>query len=102
MASEDDQAFADKMQALRDKYVARLGDSLAIIQPMAERLAAGTETGDDRADLEARAHKLAGTGTSYGFPAISETAAALENALRDGAPAAVLAEAFVATLRAAR
>lgn len=101
MASDDDRAFADKMQALRDKYVARLDESLAAILPVVERLASGMATPEDRADLEARAHKLAGTGTSYGFPAISETAAALEDALRDHAPAARVSELagmFVTTL----
>ena len=98
MVYDDDRSFADKMQALRDKYIARLSDTHSIIQPIVERLAAGTATSTDRAGLEACAHKLSGTGASYGFPAISETACGLEDALRDGVPGArivILADALL-------
>lgn len=101
MASDADQDFADKMQMLRDKYVVRLVDTRVALETAMARLSEGSATGDERADIEAQAHKLAGTGTSYGFPVISEIAAALEDAVRDGRAAeevAVLTGNLVAAI----
>lgn len=69
-----------------------------------ERLAGAGPAGDP-ARLRKLVHDLRGSGGSYGFPAITAAAAALEAALKEGdAPAALLplAAALGAAVQAAR
>ncbi len=57
----------------------------------------------DFEELERMAHQLKGAGGGYGFPQITETAAVLELALRDGADTARVKESAAVlceTLRA--
>jgi len=57
------------------------------------------------ADLQTLAHQLKGAGGGYGFPIITEQAAALERALKSGESDAVVkdrAAALCATLRAVK
>lgn len=70
----------DPLAALRARFVTRAAGDLAWIR----------ETGGQPADeLLARAHKLAGSGGTFGYPEVSRAAAALEDDLRAGAEADV-------------
>lgn len=76
------QAIADRMRPLRAHYL----DKLRTRMPMMERavlmlLSNEFTQASDRQALQIEAHKLAGNGATYGFPAISTAARALENAL---------------------
>ena len=57
----------------------------------------------DSAQLQTLAHQLKGAGGGYGFPQITESAGALEHALKEGADVAVIkarTDALCDTLRA--
>ena len=56
---------------------------VARLPAVAAELRAAADAGRS-ADLARAAHRLRGAGGSYGFPAISEAAAALENRLNGG------------------
>ena len=72
------------MRALRDGFVAglpgRLGTMLAAMR-------AG-----DRATLQYEAHRLAGTGVSYGLPQLTSWGRDVEKKLKSGAPLASVGE----------
>lgn len=71
------------MRALRDGFVAGLPERLATM-----RAALG---GDDRAALQYEAHRLAGTGVSYGLPQLTAWGRDVEKKLKSGAPLAAVA-----------
>ena len=74
--------MADKMRPLRLRYFDILRQRMVIVKKAVDLIRAQSfNDAADRAELQSEAHKLAGTGTTYGFPRISETARALENAL---------------------
>ncbi len=86
-------ALTDKMAELSARFAQRAGAERAAL---AADLAAG-----NRADVQFRAHKLAGLGAMFGHPAIGEAALALEAAAehgRDMAPAAARLDALLADL----
>ena len=68
------------MRALRDGFVAGLPARLA-----AMRAALRAE---DRATLQHEAHRLAGTGVSYGLPQLTSWGRAVEKKAKGGAPLA--------------
>ena len=69
------ESTVDPLASLRARFRARAAADLAWLQ----------STGGEPADeLMARAHKLAGSGGTFGYPEISRAAAALEDDLRDG------------------
>ena len=69
---------------LRKRYIRQLEERMRLLQPMAGRLALETMTLSDFELLEREAHRLSGSGSVYGYPIISSTAAALELGLRNG------------------
>lgn len=79
----DSQArFEERLRALRDGFIAGLPDRLD-----AMRAALGR---DDRATVQHEAHRLAGTGESYGLPALTAWGRMAEAQCRGGASRAVL------------
>lgn len=72
--------YLDQLGALRRDYAARLPARAA---DLAERFAALRDAWcPERADeLRRMAHNLAGSGASYGFPAVSDTARKVEHEL---------------------
>ena len=72
---------------LRDRFLAGLPDRLAVMLAVEARL----EAGELAAAEEARrlGHQFAGTGASFGFPALSERGQELEQASLDELPAAL-------------
>lgn len=65
------------MRALRDGFVAGLPDRLATMRAALRA--------DDRATLQHEAHRLAGTGVSYGLPQLTDWGRAVERKLKGGA-----------------
>ncbi|HEY2748730.1 MAG TPA: Hpt domain-containing protein [Polyangia bacterium] len=75
----DSQArFEERMRALRDGFVAGLPARLATMR-------AALRT-DDRATLQHEAHRLAGTGVSYGLPQLTSWGRQVERKVKGGAP----------------
>ncbi len=84
-------------------------DMIEIVQEFAQELPSRAESAEtllkqgDLGELQRLAHQLKGAGGGYGFAAVTEVAAALEQALKDGVEVAVLdarASALCETLRA--
>ncbi len=84
-------------------------DMLDIVREFADELPSRAKSVEtllqqrDLDELQRLAHQLKGAGGGYGFAAITEVAASLELALKDGADAVVLearASALCETLRA--
>ncbi len=84
-------------------------DMIEIVREFADELPSRAESAEtllrqgDLGELQRLAHQLKGAGGGYGFAAVTEVAAALEQALKDGVEAAVLdarASALCETLRA--
>lgn len=92
--SEGGTSYQDQLAELRRSYVvdARAdGDELRAI--LAGAQASGWEE-DARKRFRKLAHDLRGSGGAYGFGAISETAAVLEDGFLDGAEEAALGAAL--------
>ncbi len=96
------------MDPIRSTYEDDL-DMMEIVQEFADELPGRAESAEtllrdgDLSELQRLAHQLKGAGGGYGFDAITEVAAALEQALKDGADARVLEErasSLCETLRA--
>lgn len=68
------------MRELRDGFVAGLPARLATMQAALRA--------DDRATLQYEAHRLAGTGVSYGLPQLTSWGRAVEKKVKGGAPLA--------------
>jgi len=79
-ASED--SWTEKLAGLRADYARDLPDKLAEIQA-GWRTHLESPTAATHGDLVRRVHNLAGTGATFGLPAISECARALERFLHD-------------------
>ena len=72
------------MRALRDGFVAGLPERL-------ETMRAAMRV-DDRATLQHEAHRLAGTGVSYGLPQLTSWGRDVEKKLKSGAPLSSVGE----------
>jgi HPt (histidine-containing phosphotransfer) domain-containing protein len=79
----DSQArFEERMRALRDGFVAGLPARLATMRAALRA--------DDRGTLQYEAHRLAGTGVSYGLPQLTSWGRELEKKVKGGAPLTAL------------
>ena len=83
MQTADKKDFQD---AMTGRYLADLAGQETLFRDMLEQTRDGTISPEQVADLRNRSHKLAGNGATFGFPDISKTAAALEDALMAGTP----------------
>lgn len=77
------------LERLRSRFVERAGEQMKDLRQRRAPEALADE--DHRRALRGLAHSLAGAGGSFGFPALSERAAALEAALDSGAAPAEVA-----------
>jgi CheY-like chemotaxis protein len=81
-ASRRRRDFEAAFDELRADYVNGLGDYVKELREHASGADAEQDRAARHAALARIAHKLAGTGTTYGYPAITEAARALELGLR--------------------
>lgn len=82
---KDSKTVLDHMLApLVQKYLERLQTRESLIAELIAKLESGSLTGEGRSALRKHAHQLAGSGATYGFPAISEAGFALEDAMDAG------------------
>jgi HPt (histidine-containing phosphotransfer) domain-containing protein len=99
MSAERDALVRAAFEELHQEFATRLPDRIGAI---VAAVAAASASRDDlalREEAQNRAHKLRGSAGSYGFPAISATAARLEEAFVElGAIAGADAEATWATI----
>lgn len=68
----------DAMRGLRVRYLIQLEERLQSLIQLKKKSEIGTLQDNDRQSLQFLAHKLAGSGTTFGFPAISEAGRILE------------------------
>jgi DNA-binding response OmpR family regulator/HPt (histidine-containing phosphotransfer) domain-containing protein len=73
------QTMQDKMRPLRLNYLRQLHERKGKIERLIALQEQSALSREDRAELKSQAHKLAGTGATYGFPKISEAGRALED-----------------------
>jgi diguanylate cyclase (GGDEF)-like protein len=76
-----DRLFQERIQKIREDYAARLPAQLDAIESLATSLYEASETKDTRVILEeihASAHKLSGSGATFGFDGVSDIAFILE------------------------
>jgi DNA-binding response OmpR family regulator/HPt (histidine-containing phosphotransfer) domain-containing protein len=71
----------DLLKPLRGMYLAQLRERVESVAAFAEQCRVSAAAANERQVMKALAHKLAGSGTTYGFPLITQTARALEEAL---------------------
>jgi HPt (histidine-containing phosphotransfer) domain-containing protein len=84
-------------ESLRLRYAANLRDQYEIARGLFE----AEDSGASLTQLQAIAHKLAGTGAAFGYPELSRTAAALDLALGARPPSPGEALQFMEALRQA-
>jgi DNA-binding response OmpR family regulator len=74
----------DLLKPLRGMYLAQLRERADSVAAFLRHCQGGRVREDERDVMLRQAHKLAGSGTTYGFPLITQTARALEEALDAG------------------
>jgi HPt (histidine-containing phosphotransfer) domain-containing protein len=88
--------FEERIRALREGFVASLPDRLVTMRNALRQ--------DDRGTLHHEAHRLAGTGDSYGLPQLTVWGREFDKKVQSGVPLAALDEKldelsdFIATL----
>jgi len=83
MSETDAGGDKDIMRPLRLLYLKDLVERQDLLNSYLEKLHQGSFEEADRVALMQLVHKLTGTGATYGYPQISETASLLEELLRD-------------------
>ena len=96
------QSWEDSLRELRDEFVASSRERLDLMRAGAEALAQDPGDLAARAELRRHFHGLAGSGTTYGFPRITELGLDGERRLLppEAGPEAPLSEREVSELRA--
>jgi DNA-binding response OmpR family regulator/HPt (histidine-containing phosphotransfer) domain-containing protein len=84
--SSREREMAALLARLRVEFLVQLGAYLIELRQYASESAVERENTERKALIARIAHKLAGTGTSYGFPEVTRSARALEQALSEGSP----------------
>jgi HPt (histidine-containing phosphotransfer) domain-containing protein len=74
--------FEERIRILREGFVAGLPERLAAMRAALRK--------DDRKALQLEAHRLAGTGVSFGLPQLTVWGRDVERKLRAGTPLAAL------------
>ncbi|MDB4964586.1 MAG: Hpt domain [Myxococcales bacterium] len=74
--------FEERIRALRESFIAGLPDRLSTMRNALRC--------DDRATLHHEAHRLAGTGDTYGLPQLTTWARAFDHKIKSGATLAAL------------
>ncbi len=77
------EAIEARLNELRARYAASLPDKIRELRALWQMASAAPDDPRPREQLELACHKLAGSGSSYGFPWITRQAREIENLLRD-------------------
>ncbi len=85
----------DLLKPLRGMYLAQLRERAASVTEFLKHCRTGKLPAGEAELMHGLAHKLAGSGTTYGFPLITQSARALEEALAPERADAVSAETLV-------
>ncbi len=72
------QAYQAAYEKLRGAYITRLNASTTILETTLRSLDGGSLSQDALVSLQSLAHGLSGSGTTFGFPEVSETGRALD------------------------
>jgi hypothetical protein len=107
MSSNQPVNMEDLLAPLRARYVQELEERQKLLESYLEAIRRNEFTDVLREETRKLAHKLAGTGTTYGFPVISEKGKILDDKLRDNlqTEASVIAidlESLLAACKTAR
>lgn len=81
MPNGDPKQVVQRMAQLRQKYLSQLEDRKNILREYLAKSESRSITDQDRVEIINLSHKLAGTGSTYGFPTISSSAKKLEETL---------------------
>ena len=81
MNSITQQQISDNLRPLRQRYIQNLQERIQDLNRLIRLCEENLLSDEDRQSLRSHAHKLAGTGKTYGFQSISENARILEEAL---------------------
>ena len=102
--AEETATLEDRLAALRTAFLVRLDERIGPIEAAAHRLSGGLEPDAERqalTEVMTHAHKLAGSGATFGFPALSAVGRELEThveaILEAGRRASRSEIAFIAT-----
>lgn len=76
------QALLEQLAQLRASYLARLPQELADLHALAQRLSQDATDHSSLTELHQRLHKLAGSGSTFGYPLLSATARSLEQQVK--------------------
>ncbi|WP_321342148.1 Hpt domain-containing protein [Breoghania sp.] len=83
MSQTEQATWNDLYETLRAKYLKAMPERLETLEAMLREIEHCEDPGLLREDLTFHAHKIVGSGKTYGFDAISAQARRLEDALRD-------------------
>ncbi len=83
MQSTDQDTWDALYEMLRAKYLAAIPQRLETLQTLLREIEHSDDPGLLREDLTFHAHKIAGSGKTYGFDEVSTQARRLEDALLD-------------------
>lgn len=72
------QAYEEVYEKLKRAYVTRLNASITILDTTLRNLASGPLSKDDLVNLQSLAHGLSGSGTTFGFPDVTEAGRVLD------------------------
>ncbi len=81
----------DLLKPLRGLYLAQLRERASTVETFLAHCREANVGASEQDVMKGVAHKLAGSGTTYGFPLITQSARAMEQALMDGQSVAQLA-----------
>jgi HPt (histidine-containing phosphotransfer) domain-containing protein len=81
MQNNINDSIEENMHGLRVQYLERLKPRIKEFEKFLITAESGSLTQKDIDDIKFQAHKLAGTGTTYGYPEISEAGMNLEDLL---------------------
>jgi two-component system cell cycle response regulator len=73
----------DLLKPLRGLYLSQLRERIGTVDNFVNHLKEGSVSVEERGIMIGLSHKLAGSGTTYGFPVITQTARTLEEVLSD-------------------
>lgn len=80
---QDENTTTDRLEALRVQFIERCRNDIAALEPMTRRDASIQAA---RTELAGIAHRLAGSGGTFGYPEVSAAAAQLEARLDPESP----------------